>query len=343
MRRWDIALEDRLRRQYTAPPVVRERDEPVRPRATAVGAGDGFAVQVAGRTIVTAPARSVRVGDELPEAMRHRWEAASGANPYYTWIQGHYVEADKANLNGHIWTAADLAVGSSTVRHGPLNWAHETRRVLGTIADNALIAPAAATSVVATVGSGGGGAYPTSASTAVTYTNAAITARWQGQLAYTTQHLAAPSAQERPYIAVVCAIWPWVAPGEAKAVQIASDAGQLWLSMECVAREVGCATDGDRVGCGATYPYVQAVTQPDTMCEHLRAGTSGKRMIDPSFMGGGVVVPPRRPGWPGAHAEIMRQAATLAEQVAPPDAISSEWEQLMAAVLAYATSTPAIG
>ncbi len=38
-----------------------------------------------------------------------------------------------------IWTKGDLELGQLSVRHGPLNWLHEARHVIGTIADTRMV------------------------------------------------------------------------------------------------------------------------------------------------------------------------------------------------------------
>ena len=38
-----------------------------------------------------------------------------------------------------------------------------------------------------------------------------------------------------------------------------------------------------------------------------------RRFVDPSLMGAGIIIPPIRPGWAGANASVLRQAAMLAE------------------------------
>lgn len=41
--------------------------------------------------------------------------------------------------NGAFWSIADLELGELSVRHGPLNWLHEARHVIGTIANTQLV------------------------------------------------------------------------------------------------------------------------------------------------------------------------------------------------------------
>ena len=313
---WDVDLEKRLRHRWTLPRPAEK------PAPTAVSLGEkGFLAEVAGKVILTAPARKLAIADDLPEGMREKWEKASAANPFFSWIQGRYVESGRANTNGAYWSTQDLQVGELSVRNGPLNWLHDATTVIGTIADNKLIMP----SVV-----------PQIASTVTTTADALLSSVTNSEMIVNHHPIETAVSAPRPYIAAVSAIWRWVHPTYARAVEAASDNGTLWYSMECVSREVACESDGDRTGCGASFPYLKAMADPTSTCEHIRNRTCARRMVDPAFLGGAVIVPPVRPGWSDASAEVMRQAAALAESVAPADAVTSEWEHLLAAVMQYA-------
>jgi hypothetical protein len=327
---WDHDLERRLRAKYCRPcPIPPGRDSSLS-EPTATRAGDGFLTEIAGKLILTAPARNLSVADDLPESMREKWERASAANPYYQWVQGRFVEAERANRNGAYWSTADLQFGEMSVRNGPLNWLHQARKVVGTIADNKLITPEPIK-------------YPiNSASLTVASDDDNVNVVWNGMptsmqpITFGGGHIEIAAA--RPYIAAVSAVWKWIYPEEANTIEAASDAGTLYYSMECVAKEMSCVSDDGREGCGQSFPYMTAMTDPSAVCEHIRHRTSARRMVDPAFLGGAVIVPPVQPGWGAANAQVMTQAASLAEQVAPADANAAQWEQLMAAVVKYATA-----
>ena len=307
---WDLhrQLADRYGRQVA-------RIDAVAPKATALNDG-GFVTEVAGKVILTAPATSVHDAQELPEELRERWERASSANPYFQWIGGRFVEAEKANRNGAFWSTADLQFGELSVKNGPLNWLHEGRKVIGTIADHALVTPQPVT-------------FEQMASAGISNS----TATWNSL--FTNVNYETAVAQPRPYISAVSTVWKWLYPEEAKVVEKASDEKTLYYSMECVAREMQCMS-GESGGCGESFDYMTAMTAPEKVCEHIAQRSSHRRMVDPYFLGGAVIVPPVRPGWGEANAEVLRQAAALAEQVAPADAQTSQWELLMGAVLAFA-------
>jgi hypothetical protein len=110
-------IRERLRGRYIAP-------KPPAPKGEAIGE-HGFLTEVAGRVILTAPAKTLSMASELPAELASRWEQASQGNPYMMWLQGRFVEAEKANRNGAYWSTEDLQFGEMSVKHGPLNWLHE--------------------------------------------------------------------------------------------------------------------------------------------------------------------------------------------------------------------------
>jgi hypothetical protein len=105
-----------------ATPVVSEGQR-IEPPDTA----KAFLTEVNGRTFITAPANVFTT------------EQALHANEHFLWMQGRFVGAEKANRNGAFWSTEDLELGELTVRHGPLNWLHEAKHVVGTIADTRMV------------------------------------------------------------------------------------------------------------------------------------------------------------------------------------------------------------
>lgn len=243
------------------------------------------------KTVITGPATTERAA---------MWGAPPNPNRHMLWMQGRFVGGERPNRNGAFWSTSDLQVGHPTVAHGPLNWLHEERHVIGAIADARFI-PAGATNTTG------------------------------------ASHRAAETAD--PHITALAAIWQWIYPTEASVVQMASDAGVLAYSMECVAQAIQCTGDN---GCGQTFDYMQ-VAAAGAGCEHLKQRTSVHRLVNPIFLGGAVIVPPTRPGWADADASVMKEAARMAEaayeQAGRPDIPANTWEQMMTGVLAY-TKTP---
>lgn len=90
-----------------------------------------FVLDVNGRTVVTAPVR-------IPELASHN----ERFNPQYLYLRGALVGAEEPNRNGAFWSTDDLARGERTVAHGPLNWLHDGRHIIGSITDSQLVTPA---------------------------------------------------------------------------------------------------------------------------------------------------------------------------------------------------------
>lgn len=251
--------------------------------------------------VTTVGARTILTAPATTEQAA-MWDARPNPNPHILWMQGRFVGAEKPNRNGAFWSTSDLELGKPTVALGPLNWLHEERHIVGVIADAKFVpSPTQA-------------AAETSAETDVVE-KAAVTGD--------------------PHITALSAVWRWIYPQEAGVVQMASDAGVLAYSMECVAEAVQCVGDA---GCGAQVPYM-AYAQGQA-CEHLKERASVRRLVNPTFLGGAVIVPPTRPGWADADAAVMSEAAAVAEkayeQAGRPDIPAATWEQLMAGVLSYA-------
>lgn len=85
--------------------------------------------------LATRVAGVVDVAEELAE---HFGREVAGTGPHL-WVSGRYVGADAPNGNGAYWTSGDLEVGQPTVAHGPVNWLHEERHVIGAIAGSRLV------------------------------------------------------------------------------------------------------------------------------------------------------------------------------------------------------------
>lgn len=314
---------------------------PAYPKGEALG-DKGFLTEVAGRVILTAPASHLTIASQLPDELVARWEKASAGNPHMTWLQGRFVEAEKANRNGAFWTTEDLQFGEMSVTHGPLNWLHEDKTVIGTIADNAMIHP----KVEAQFALAGWDRAEAKQGWSHT-TNGFISDEQLGGFNHDQLQavFASSSAnlwtQPRPFMAAVSAAWNWVHPEKVRQVKSAADQGKLYYSMECIAREMSCVSDETHEGCDKSFDYIQAMTKPESCCEHIAGRTSARRMVDPTFLGGAVIVPPVQPGWGAANVELVKQqAALLAEQTAEVagDMTDSQWESLMAAVVNFATA-----
>lgn len=141
-------------------------------------------------------------------------------------------------------------------------------------------------------------------------------------------------------IQALSGMWSHIFPFETVQVEAANDSGLLFYSMECRGTHLTCAGDS---GCGETFEYLKVATH----CEHLKQRTSVRHIVNPTFRGGALIVPPVRPGWKSAHASVvtdavMLEAAAFAAQnedqynvlnASGADLSASAWEQLMTQVI----------
>lgn len=142
-------------------------------------------------------------------------------------------------------------------------------------------------------------------------------------------------------IEALSGLWSHIFPFEAALVEQANESGLLFYSMECRGTHLTCAGDE---GCGETFEYMKT----DEHCEHLKDRASIRHIVNPTFRGGALIVPPVKPGWKNANASIyceavVEQAQKFAEQneqqykALVSDGASltpGAWEMLMAQVLA---------
>jgi hypothetical protein len=141
-------------------------------------------------------------------------------------------------------------------------------------------------------------------------------------------------------IQALSGLWSHIFPFEAAQAEAADAAGLLFYSMECRGTHLVCAGDN---GCGEKFDYMAV----DTHCEHLRDRSSIRHIVNPTFRGGALIVPPVKPGWKNANASVvsdavMLEAAAFAEQNESQyaaltadgvDLTAAGWEQLMGLVL----------
>jgi len=234
------------------------------------------------------------------------------SSPFVQWIAGDFVEADNPNSNKQFWTAGDLEMAEYTIRYAPLNMVHKFRQPIGFYA---------ATKTVSLK---------------------------KADKAEVVGLKKKEEAQGSMKIQALSGLWTHIFPFEAAQAEAADDAGLLFYSMECRGTHLTCGTDKARglEGCGETFEYMQV----DTHCEHLLERSSVRHIVNPTFRGGALIVPPVRPGWKKAEASIlteaiMQEAASFAEQnekqylalnEAGSDLSASAWEHLMSLVVTSA-------
>jgi len=87
-----------------------------------------------GERIVLATRGRVDTMDDLPATLAALASSKKEAQSANLWIAGRYVEADRPNRNMAYWSADDLQLGQPTVDHGPINWLHQERHIIGALA-----------------------------------------------------------------------------------------------------------------------------------------------------------------------------------------------------------------
>lgn len=137
---------------------------------------------------------------------------------------------------------------------------------------------------------------------------------------------------DNPYIEVAAAIWKWYFPDEMTKIESAWEAGELFISMECVAETVTCSGDE---GCGQTFEYVGPMSED--YCSHIQERSSIRQLNKPTFLAGGMIIPPIKPGWKNARMDMVAAGLNdekidqMIEAVAKesPDASPQSWEATM--------------
>jgi 2'-5' RNA ligase len=107
-----------------------------------------------------------------------------------------------------------------------------------------------------------------------------------------------------PWVETLAAVWRHVFPQMYAEIKDATARGVASLSMEAYPKRIGCGT------CDAIYPF-DGTTSKTYTCGHLEDRRAPKRLYEPHFVGGGVILPPARPGWRDAQ---IKQVAALFEQ-----------------------------
>jgi hypothetical protein len=138
---------------------------------------------------------------------------------------------------------------------------------------------------------------------------------------------------ERPYVEALAGMWHERFPEEFYAIRRAHSEGTLFFSMEAVPESVSCPT--------CEHASAFAGIQSESYCAHMNGITGPKRLHNPTFNGGAIIIPPVRPGWQRADVKEISKLLdpTTAESVhaqaaaEAPHLGAGEWEALMAQLL----------
>ncbi len=140
------------------------------------------------------------------------------------------------------------------------------------------------------------------------------------------------------HLAVAALMWKHLHPKLAGMVEEASAARQLSFSMECTSERVKCTSGEGRIGCGAEHPLRQIMTEPASVCDHLRERSSRRWFQDPTFLGGALIVPPVKPAWREASAKVLEAATREAERTWPQGEAAGYTQQSWAELVCAAAS-----
>ncbi len=250
-----------------------------------------FVADINGKTLITGPATTIAA---MKDPTVEDITAA-----HMLWMHGRFVGAETPNRNGALWSAGDLQMAKGTVTNGPLNWLHDARHVIGTLAKADYVDP-------------------------------------RPQLAGRSgQGVQLASGPAEPHITATAAIWKWLYPDEAYVIQQASDQQTLWYSMECISKEVSCV--GER-GCGNTTSYsdymagaaCEHVIQRASVRRFVNPVFLGGAVIVPPTRPGWA----EADASVLSSANSLAEAAF--DQAGRPDVSSSDWEQLMGQLVKFA-------
>lgn len=125
---------------------------------------------------------------------------------------------------------------------------------------------------------------------------------------------------ENPHVEALAAFYRFYFPEEFAEVERAHKEGQLFYSMECIPKTVTCASV-----CGQEFAYDGR--QSPTYCAHLNSPRAQKRLNNPSFLGGALIIPPAKPGW--SRADITQLSRLVSEHAAEADQIYQEVKTAM--------------
>lgn len=141
-------------------------------------------------------------------------------------------------------------------------------------------------------------------------------------------------------IEALSGLWSHIFPFESALIDQADGAGSLFYSMECRGSHLICAGDA---GCGEKFEYMA----PETHCAHLMERSSIRHIVNPTFRGGAIIIPPVKPGWKDARASVYRdairdEASKYAEMTEAAfnqanaegrEITAAAWEHLMASII----------
>lgn len=198
------------------------------------------------------------------------------ANSQLKWIAGRFVEADKPNSNGQMWSYEDLVMAEPTIKFAPMNVLHRQADIVGSFV---------ATRMMNKDKKKKGKDYKAEAD----------------------------GLPENPYIEALGAFWHAYFPDTFKVVERAHAEGSLFFSMECMGDSV-TFHDPNGVHESETFDYAGAKSEKYGKWNDIAGAI--KQINDPHFLAGALILPPSSPGWSGANVTDIARFVTENEDVA---------------------------
>lgn len=223
-------------------------------------------------------------------------------DPDIRWILGNYVEANRANSNGHIFPLEDLVTAQHSVAGKPLNMMHREHYIVGAYAGAQLLTPEGVT------------------------LGADDLVHFQAATA---------DSDEYPYVEALAGMWHARFPEEFFNIRRAHKEGTLYFSMEAMPSDVSCPECNHQAAFAGlesdTYcEHMQGATGPKRL--HNSVFNGGAIIIPP-------VQPGWKRADVKTISKLMKESAEEAEAVYASVAEESpgrgpqEWETTMAALM----------
>lgn len=120
------------------------------------------------------------------------------------------------------------------------------------------------------------------------------------ELLYPTQAAADGEVYDHPRVEIAAAVWRTLNPTAYELLRRSQSEGAAAFSMEAIPERLRCGE------CAAEFSY-DGRTSPG-YCAHLQHGSAARILVNPLFVGAGLILPPLRPGW--KHADVHTLAAS---------------------------------
>lgn len=140
------------------------------------------------------------------------------------------------------------------------------------------------------------------------------------ELLYPTNE-AAGAEPTNPFVEALAGIWKRYFPQDYAAIKAAAESSSLSFSMEAMPTHLKCVGPA---GCGKEFAYEGRDSA--NYCSEMRERVSDKQLVNPSFIGGALVLPPAKPAW--SDADIYSLVANEVKEAASTEDLMTAQERL---------------